>query len=503
MNAELLSEIANLHNGTIKYRGATYYKSSKLLELSFISDVAPEADEEIAIADSSKSYAPDFVKDIKVKIEKIITLPEFVKRAFFDYVKENHAFCYSDLPQDCVDVEIDGLKVTVEIKVARSIYNFFSVKNVAAELKKYFESRFIEDFSVSLIECGVDVVDENAFETKLTDNEKHIKSIRTLKVDSVTRLFDNDATDTAYYMVDVKDYLGSLYLAGVVRSIRELKTKSDKPYFIIDFSDRTATVSGTVFPTKATLSKVQKLQENSEIIARCEYLVRNGYHNLRINGINLCCFPKNFVPVPRPKRKVPDEYSLVFPQKLVLEKQDNFLVDNSVPECLLGRTFVVFDLETTGKELDDKITEIGAVKMVDGKITEYFETLVNPLKHIPQEIVELTGISDDTVKDAPVFENVCSDFYKFCYGATLVAHNIEFDSRFIRKQSAPLDFVYDNPEVDTLALARQSIYGVSNYKLNTLCDKFGIKFNHHRAYSDALACAKLLVEIARIKKSVD
>lgn len=503
MNAELLNEISQLHNGNIKYSGATYYKSAKTLELLFISDVAPDNGEEEKMAIACKRFAPDFVRDIKVTVQKIVTLPEFVKKAFFDYVKENHAFCYSDLSADCVEISIDGSLVKVVLKLPKSVYGFFTAKNADNELKAYFESKFTENFSVEFIESGVDAVDEKAFETKLTDNEKHIRAIRTLKVSSVTRLFDNDTTDTASYMCDVKEYLGNLYLAGVVKSIREMKTKTDKPYFIIDFSDRTGSVSGTIFPNKATLTKVKKLQENSEIIARCEYAMRNGYHNLRINSINLCCFPENFVPVPRPKRKVPDDYSLIYPQKLVLEKQDNFLDDNSIPECLIGRTFVVFDLETTGKELDDRITEIGAVKMIDGKITEYFETLVNPLKHIPQEVVELTGISDETVKDAPLFEDVCSDFYKFSYGATLVAHNIEFDSRYIRKQSAPLDFIYDNPEIDTLALARQSIYGVSNYKLNTLCDKFGIKFNHHRAYSDALACAKLLIEIARIKKSVD
>ena len=103
------------------------------------------------------------------------------------------------------------------------------------------------------------------------------------------------------------------------------------------------------------------------------------------------------------------------------------------------------------------------------------------------------------VAEAPSFEEVCPDFYKFCYGSTLVAHNIEFDSRFLKTESAPLDYYYDNRQLDTLALARECITGVANYKLNTLCDKFGIVFRHHRAYSDALATAELLIEIIRIR----
>ncbi|MBO7368882.1 MAG: 3'-5' exonuclease, partial [Clostridia bacterium] len=212
--------------------------------------------------------------------------------------------------------------------------------------------------------------------------------------------------------------------------------------------------------------------------------------------------PENFVPVEREKRKVANNYSFVSPKPVELEEQDNFLIDKSAPECFKGRTFVVFDLETTGTDFDDKITEIGAVKIVDGKFTERFTTLINPGKHIPKDVAELTGIDDDTVKDALSYEKVCADFYKFCYGATLIGHNVEFDIRFVRNQSKPLDYIFDNPLMDTLAIAREVVYGVANYKLNTLCEKFGIKFRHHRAYSDAFATAELFIELIRIRKSL-
>ena len=97
---------------------------------------------------------------------------------------------------------------------------------------------------------------------------------------------------------------------------------------------------------------------------------------------------------------------------------------------------------------------------------------------------------------------MCADFYKFCYGATLIGHNVEFDIRFVRNQSKPLDYIFDNPLMDTLAIAREVVYGVANYKLNTLCEKFGIKFRHHRAYSDAFATAELFIELIRIRKSL-
>lgn len=495
-----MEQIGRLHPYPIKYCGGRISRSARTLTLNFITDVAPLTETVQRITDIIKSNVPDSFLGVEVNVKKIVTQPEFVAKSALSYLRNNHSIFSNAIDSDHIFVEINGNNVLLKINVESSVYSYFTTKNVQAELENYLETQFVDTFTVILSDVGESEVDESSTKLKLTENDLRTKYVRTLKVDDVTRLFDNDDTCEASYISDTKDFLGFVYLAGVVTNIRELKTKNDKTFYIIEFNDRTGTASGKIFPSKDKISKIQKLAVGSEIIVSGTFEMFNGYHSLTIKAINYCSFPKNFVPAPRPKRPVPKEYSLVFPQKLVLENQTNFLEEDSVPECFNGRTFVVFDLETTGTELDDKITEIGAVRIEDGKIVSYFETLVNPQKHIRDEIVNLTGIDDDMVKDAPVFENVCADFYKYCDGATLVAHNVDFDSRFIRRQSEPLDYFYDHPLMDTLALGREVITGVSNYKLNTLCDKFGIVFNHHRAYSDALACAKLLIEIIKIRK---
>ncbi len=503
MKSEIIEKISSLHSGKIKYCGGKLSKSQRTLSLEFVTNVAPSDDLEGRIVSAVSDFVPKTISSVSVKVRKVVAADDIVVRAALKWIKSNHSICAGELNEESFSVAGGGdADIILTINAEHSVYEYFLSRKIVDELEAYLATQFVENIEVKVVDGFSTTVDASKLELKLTENDLREIKPRELVVDDVTRLFDNDKTSTAFYMSDVKDYIGDAYIAGVVTNVREMKTKTEppKPYFIIEFSDRTASMSGTIFPTQAQLPKVQKIVEGSEIIVQGEFSRRNGYHNFRIRSINYCAFPKNFVPKPRPKRPVPKEYSLIFPQKLVIEKQENFLVEDKVPDCFLGRTFVIFDLETTGTDMDDKITEIGAVKMVDGKFETYFDTLVNPQKHISAEVEKLTGISDDMVKDAPIYEKVCADFYKYCEGATLVAHNIDFDSRFIRVQSQPLDYVFDHPLLDTLALGRECITGVSNYKLNTLCEKFGIVFNHHRAYSDALACAKLLIEIMKIRK---
>lgn len=130
------------------------------------------------------------------------------------------------------------------------------------------------------------------------------------------------------------------------------------------------------------------------------------------------------------------------------------IVTNGKGQPLKG-SYVVFDIETTGfSPIKNKIIEIGAVKVINGEITERFSTFVNPQVPIPFEIEKLTSINDEMVMEAPVIEEVLPRFLEFCEGCVLVAHNASFDISFIRenaeRQQLPFDYTY----VDTVGIAR-------------------------------------------------
>ena len=159
--------------------------------------------------------------------------------------------------------------------------------------------------------------------------------------------------------------------------------------------------------------------------------------------------------------------------------------------------FVVFDVETTGfSPVHDRITEIGAVKIEDGRITDRYSQLINPLKRIPDRVVELTSITNDMVADKPSFDQVAQDFFAFTKGAVLVAHNAKFDMAFMRESFKRIGIDFNRAYMDTLVLAKNYIVASKNYKLGTLCKKMGISLlGAHRAVNDAEATAKLFLKL--------
>lgn len=163
----------------------------------------------------------------------------------------------------------------------------------------------------------------------------------------------------------------------------------------------------------------------------------------------------------------------------------------------LDDTFVVFDIETTGLSKEtESITEIGAVKVVDGKIIDRFSTFVNPERPIPAEITKLTGITNEMVADAPVITEILPKFLEFCQDAVLVAHNANFDTGFIRLNAErKCGIEVKNTILDTLELSRALLPELKKHKLDIVCEQLGVSLEgHHRAVNDAEATAEVFLK---------
>ncbi len=159
--------------------------------------------------------------------------------------------------------------------------------------------------------------------------------------------------------------------------------------------------------------------------------------------------------------------------------------------------FVVFDIETTGfSPVENRIIEIGAVKVQGGKITDRFSVFVNPKVPIPYEIEKLTGIQDDMVIGAETIESVLPQFLAFSEGCMLVAHNAEFDMSFIRENCDRQGIEHDFTYVDTMNLSRVMLPAQSKHTLDAVAKTLGVSLlNHHRAVDDAEATAEIFVKL--------
>ena len=191
-----------------------------------------------------------------------------------------------------------------------------------------------------------------------------------------------------------------------------------------------------------------------------------------------------------------DDFKVIYGCEGYLVDDLKEIVTNSKGQDLHD-TYVVFDIETTGfSPVNDRIIEIGAVKVTDGKIVDRFSTFVNPERPIPPRIEDLTSINDSMVVDAPTIEVILPQFLSFAEDAIMVAHNADFDMSFIRENCERLDYPYDYTYVDTVALARVLCPALKKYKLDNVAKELGVSLlNHHRAVDDAGCTAEIFVKL--------
>ncbi len=173
---------------------------------------------------------------------------------------------------------------------------------------------------------------------------------------------------------------------------------------------------------------------------------------------------------------------------------DDRIVVHGEQETSLSGEFVAFDLETTGlSSQNDVITEIGAVIYRDGEILDEFQSFVNPHRPLSPKIKELTGITDEMLRDAPDIDEVLPRFLEFCGDRPLAAHNADFDVSFVLAACEKLNIAYEPTYLDTLIMAQNLMPNLKNHKLNIVADALSLpEFQHHRAVDDGRTVAYML-----------
>lgn len=234
------------------------------------------------------------------------------------------------------------------------------------------------------------------------------------------------------------------------------------------------------------------------VLGNVEFESSRGEATMRVQELSLCTAHGLREIKQRPE---PPEYGLILPQSLEVLVQSSMFDDNiGVPPSLAG-DFVVFDFETTGLSvIYDRPTEIGAIKIGNGKLKESFTTLIDPRREIPPEVMEKTGITNEMVKGQPLFEEILPDFYKFTYGCSLVCHNISFDFPFLLRGGNRGGWAFGNRRTyDTMGIAPLAVPGITRLALDNVLEVLGLSNdNAHRALSDATATARAFVEMKKL-----
>ena len=184
---------------------------------------------------------------------------------------------------------------------------------------------------------------------------------------------------------------------------------------------------------------------------------------------------------------------------------DDRIVVHGDQEMTFEEEFVAFDLETTGlSSKTDRIIEIGAVILKNGKEIDRFQTFVDPERPLEKKIVELTGISDSMLKGAPKIEEILPKFLEFVGNRVLVAHNSDFDTGFIRAECQRQGLPYNFTAADTLILSQNLLPHLSKFKLDVVSNALSLpEFNHHRAGDDAMTCGLIFSKLSEKLEEMD
>ena len=380
------------------------------------------------------------------------------------------------------------------------------------------------------------------------------------KSDNPDVLYGRDFDDEFISIRDIAGEMGEVTIRGQIINTDSRLLKSGKTIVIFDVTDFTDTITVKLFAREEMLEDINKAVVKKNFIKlrgmttidkfdgeltigsvvgikKCEDFTGKRNDNSLVKRIELHCHTKmsdmdgvsNVADIIKRAKKWGMPALAVTDHGCVqafteashsLDKNDPFKVIYGVEGYLVDDTkqlvensrnqsfddpYVVFDIETTGfSPLSDRIIEIGAVKVVNGTITDKFSTFVNPDIPIPFRIEQLTSINDGMVLPAPKIDKVLPDFLKFCEGCALVAHNASFDVSFIAHNAEELGLPFDPTVLDTVTLARILLPQLNRYKLDTVAKALNVSLeNHHRAVDDAGATAEIFVAFLKMLKERD
>ena len=445
----------------------------------------------------AKKFAPQgYIGE--ATLVKSVPDEEGVRRAVLDVLKSRPSAAAFVSPEDVTAEVIEGggrFYIGMSDLERKSCDLSGLLDEIVCVLNRTFCGNFLGEFCAKEKELGEIEREEIPEEMEF--------SPRYFEIDEYVAI-DGASPKHAIYIADLDKEAQGITVCGGVSYIEERETKKGKPYFSVTVADGSGSLRAAYFSKKATLEKVRSIKAGDYVCLTGDNELYNGALSFRIKAIDFGMPPKGFVPQARPSRPVPPRYKKVVPVSAFDYVQSGLFDDNSLPEALKKGRFVVFDLETTGLNNNptggvmDRIIEVGAVKILDGKITEKFSSFVACPVRLSEEISSLTGIDDTMLAGAPDIKDVIADFYKFCDGCILVGHNVQFDCKFVRFYGEKEGYLFDHKQYDTVTFA-QELRRLSNYKLNTVADYFGFAFHHHRAYDDAFVTAKIFIELCKRK----
>ena len=468
-----------------------------------------------------ESVVQKMFNGVETKVSFIRTFADemVVKNKVLEFLNSRNAFILNSITAENLKIDVDENTIKIEFIFDTPIYLMLSNNQFLEPFKDFLNMNFNQEIEIILTEKKDMQVSEYTPRLIQTSDD-----IGLIKISGLSMVYGRRGIKTISempsYIANIKDPNQNCTVCGKVSEfiIKEYKNKKYdsndpksgpemKKLVSFNISDTTGRIGCVAFPDEKDVVCFQLIKDGDEVIVKGK--TQQDWKNPEILSVSIDAVARCKIDYSSIKYKtfkdLPLEYSCVSPEPYedgpfsvattLLEPQSM-----EVPTLLKDKTYVVFDLETTGVDpAKDEIIEIAACKMVNGLVTETFQTLVKPTeKRIPREVEELTHITNEMVQYCQPISKILPDFLLFCGDNVLVGHNIAgFDYLFIERYARALKYKFNNETIDTLIKAKELLPNRKVYKLTDISSDYGISHKDaHRALSDVLATAELLKILA-------
>lgn len=494
----------------LKLYELVYDKGLKICSVTFLFPYnmdEPSKEEREELTDFLREFLSLNAK-IRLKMKKSFLDEPLIRKEVKNFFETNHKGIFPYIMEDNIAVHGDGFNVDIIINLNKDVLSMLDDASIRNNLMNFLNRRFIAQFNITLEENADELPDEIDYVDVI---EPIAMGVKRYDVRVIKKIIGGEIAPKPEYIKNIERSKTSVILAGKISNIAKKaftikKGKhqgEEKHLYTFNLTDD-ASIECVYFCSKTNERKLDALQDGLMLL--CVGDIKKG-----LSG-KLTYYPRKLSyasPVEKVEEKPEAQIAsrrhkqVVFPEPMSSSEQSNLFNDKpKFSDFILENTIVVFDLETTGLDPEFcEITELGAVKIVNGFVKEKFSSFVKPKNEIPANVTELTHITNEMVANAPPIEAVIQDFYDYTRGCIISGYNIVgFDMKFLQKAAASVGLKFDNQVIDAFIVARQSGLRTGNYKLGTVVKALGLTLvDAHRAYNDAYATALVLLEFNKKK----
>lgn len=460
---------------------------------------------------------------IQIKINKSFVEADLIKRELIAFLQNSSPVLYSKLDANKdIDVNVfpNGVQANVHLNLEKDVQDYFTQFQLANTISQHLNNSFCCEFSV-LSSIKESVKTNEDFLSERISNLKAQSEINAILghmkdkyvVSDKKEVVGDEITFNPRYISSIQEVCDNCVVAGKINFLTERTYKSkrtkknkdgteeriEKPYFNFTLKDDTSSINVVVFPSKAMYHKMHLLSNGNTVLVQGKVERYNDKFEIMAKKINFCTIPnKNEIKLDVKENEL-TTYQYVKPIKYSSAQQANLFDEaQNYSREIQTQSYVVYDFETTGVDTNqDEIIEIGALKVVNGKFTEVFTTLVKPTKPIPPDATKINRITNEMVSKCYPIEHVICDFYLFCKGCQMVGYNsIAFDSQFLVRYGKKVGLDFNNGQIDVFMLAKEKLKGLKNYKLATVSKYLDVNLiDAHRALNDVIATAEVFLKL--------